>query len=231
MANELFASCTYFGVAISLATYFIGARVKKRFPSPLCNPMLIAIIITIAFLVVFHIDYDVYYASAKYLSYLLTPATVCLAVPLYEKFELLKKNLAAVLIGIGTGVVTSLLCVLLLSVVFNLDHSEYVGLLSKSITTAIGMDVTAELGGHVTLTIAAIIITGTLGNITAEAAVRIFRITDPIARGVAIGTASHAMGTAKALEIGEVEGAMSSLSLVVAGLLTVVGAGIFANFR
>lgn len=230
MLNNLFASCTYFGVAITLVTYFIGMRIKKRFPSPICNPMLISMILVGAFIVIFRVDYDVYYSTAKYISFLLTPATVCLAVPLYEKFELLKKNLAAVFIGIGTGVVASLLCVLALSVVFRLDHNSYVALLSKSITTAIGMDVTAELGGHVTLTIAAIIVTGILGNITAETAVRILHITDPIARGVAIGTASHAMGTSKALEIGEVEGAMSSLSIVVAGLLTVVGASVFANF-
>ena len=207
-----------------------GVVLQKRFRLALFNPLLLSVIVTILVLVTAHIDYEVYYAGAKYLSYLLTPATVCLAVPLYEKFALLRSSWRAILAGILSGVLTTLCSVLALSLAFRLSHEEYVTLLPKSITTAIGMGVSEELGGYVTLTVAMIIITGILGNVIAVAVCRVFRITEPIAKGVAIGSAAHALGTAKAIEIGEVEGAMSGLSIVVAGLLTVVGASVFANF-
>ena len=154
---------------------------------------------------------------------------MCLAVPLYEKLSLLKSNWKAIFAGILSGVITTLCSVFVMSKLFHLTHEEYVTLLPKSITTAIGMGVSEELGGYVTLTVAMIIITGIFGNVIAVSACGLFRITDPIAKGVGIGSAAHALGTAKAIEIGEVEGAMSSLSIVVAGLLTVVGASIFAN--
>ena len=203
---------------------------QNRFKLALFNPLLISVAATIAVLAAAGIDYDVYYSGAQYLSYLLTPATVCLAVPLYEKLEVLKKNWRAILIGIVSGVLTTLLCILAMSLMFGLSHEEYVTLLPKSITTAIGMGVSEELGGYVTLTVAVIIITGVLGNIFAPLICRVFRIREPIAKGIAIGTSSHAVGTAKAMEMGEVEGAMSSLSIAISGLLTVVGASVFAQF-
>ena len=202
----------------------------KKFKFALFNPLLISVVLTIAVLLTAHISYDTFYEGAKYLSYLLTPATVCLAVPLYEKLSLLKSNWKAIFAGILSGVITTLCSVFVMSKLFHLTHEEYVTLLPKSITTAIGMGVSEELGGYVTLTVAMIIITGIFGNVIAVSVCRLFRINDPIAKGVSIGSAAHALGTAKALEIGEVEGAMSSLSIVVAGLLTVVGASIFANF-
>ena len=221
---EFFEHSVFFGVSLSLLAYGLGVVLQKRFRLALFNPLLLSVIVTILVLVTAHIDYEVYYAGAKYLSYLLTPATVCLAVPLYEKFALLRSSWRAILAGILSGVLTAL------SLAFRLSHEEYVTLLPKSITTAIGMGVSEELGGYVTLTVAMIIITGILGNVIAVAVCRVFRITEPIAKGVAIGSAAHALGTAKAIEIGEVEGAMSGLSIVVAGLLTVVGASVFANF-
>ena len=181
-------------------------------------------------LLIFRVDYDSYYNGAQYLSYLLTPATVCLAVPLYEQITLLKKHFKAILGGILSGVLTSLVSILAMSAVFGLSHEEYVTLLPKSITTAIGMGVSEELGGIVTITVAVIVITGVLGNMIGEAVFRLFRIEEPVAKGIAIGSAAHAIGTAKAMELGEVEGAMSSLSIAVAGLLTVIGASLFAGF-
>lgn len=225
-----FEQSVFFGVAVSLMAYGLGVLLQKKCRLALFNPLLISVIVTVAVLVTARIDYDVYYEGAKYLSYLLTPATVCLAVPLYEKLSLLKQNWKAIFAGIFSGVVTTLCSVLVMSRLFGLTHEEYVTLLPKSITTAIGMGVSEELGGYVTLTVAMIIITGILGNVIAVAVCRVFRITEPIAKGVAIGSAAHALGTAKAIEIGEVEGAMSGLSIVVAGLLTVVGASVFANF-
>ena len=220
---------TYFGVLISLGSYWIGTQLKKKWNIDLLNPLLIAIILTMTFLVLFHIDYDTYYEGSKYISYLLTPATICLAVPLYEQFKLLKKNIKAVMLGISSGVISSLGSVFLLALLFHFDHKNYVTFLPKSITTAIGMGVSQELGGYVAISTAVIIITGVLGNMLAETVCNVFRITHPIAKGIAIGSASHAVGTARAMEMGEIEGAMSSLSIVVSGILTVIGASIFAQ--
>ena len=145
--NDFFQDSVFFGASISIISYGIGMLLQRKFKLPFLNPLLISIVITVVVLIVGHIDYDTYYVSAKYLSYLLTPATVCLAVPLYEKFDLLKKNLKAVSIGITSGVITSLCSILVMAVFFKLNHEEYVTFLPKSITTAIGMGVSEELGG------------------------------------------------------------------------------------
>ena len=226
--NEFAAFSVFFGVFVTLAAYFIGLKVKKKTGLAIMNPLLIAIVLVMLLLRGLDIDYAAYNQSARLVSSLLTPATVCLAVPLYEQLQLLKRHKAAILTGVISGVLTSLVCVLVLAMLFRLDHAAYVTLLPKSITTAIGMGVSEQLGGHVSITVAVIIITGVIGNMIAESVCRAFHITDPIARGVAIGTASHAIGTTKAMEMGEVEGAMSSLSIVVAGVLTVAGASVFS---
>ncbi len=227
--NEFMLDSAFAGVTISLLTYMIGMALKKKFHSGILNPLLLSIAVTIVLLLSAGVDYDTYNEGAKYLSWLLTPATVCLAIPLYEQLELLKKNWAAVAAGIVSGVLTSLATVFVLALLFGLNHQEYVTLLPKSITTAIGMGVSEELGGYVTITVAVIVITGVLGNILGELVCRIFGIKEPIAKGLALGTSAHAIGTAKAMELGEIEGAMSSLSIAVAGVITVVGASIFAN--
>ena len=221
--NDFFRESLFAGVTLSLLSYFIGSVLKKKFKLGIFNPLLISIIITIIVLAVSGVDYDVYNQGARYLSWFLTPATVCLAIPLYEQWSLLKKNYKAVVVGIASGVLTSLTTVLVLSKIMNLSHAEYVTLLPKSITTAIGMGVSEELGGYVT-------ITGVLGNIFGELICKIFRIKEPIAKGLALGSAAHAIGTAKAMEMGEIEGAMSSLSIAVAGILTVVLSSVFAGF-
>lgn len=228
--NDFIVESAFFGVMISLLAYEVGVRLKSKINIILFNPLLIAIVVTMVVLCFFDIDYEVYYAGAKYLSYLLTPATVCLAIPLYEQVERLKKNWKAILLGICSGVVTSVVSVWALSILAGFNHQEYVTLLPKSITTAIGMDISKELGGYVSITVAVIVITGLFGNMVAEVVCKCFCIVEPVAKGIAIGTASHAMGTTKAMEIGDIEGAMSSLSIAVAGLLTVVGASIFATF-
>lgn len=225
LEDSLFA-----GVTLSLIAYLLGVVLKKKFKCAIFNPLLISIIITIVVLVTAHVDYDVYNQGASYLSWFLTPATVCLAIPLYEQWKLLKKNIKAVLLGIIAGVLTSLGTVWVLAEIMGLSHKEYVTLLPKSITTAIGMGVSEELGGYVTITVAVIVVTGVLGNIFGELICKIFRITDPIARGLSIGSASHAIGTAKAMELGEIEGAMSSLAIAVAGIFTVAASSFFCNF-
>ena len=228
--KEILCDSVFFGMEVSLFAYEIGLWLKKKTKLAICNPLLISILVVIAILLLFDVDYDSYYTGAKYLSYLLTPATVCLAVPLYEQLTLLKNNWKAITAGIVSGVLTSALCVLGLSLLFGLSHEEYVTLLPKSITTAIGMGISEELGGIVTITVAVIVITGVFGNMIAEGVCKLFHIEEPIAKGVGIGSASHAMGTSKAIEMGEVEGAMSSLSIAVAGLLTVIVVSVFANF-
>ena len=228
--SELFQTSMFAGVTVSLLAYFIGAVLKKKLKSGLFNPLLLSIIFTVVALVCTGVDYEIYNQGAAFLSWLLTPATVCLAIPLYEQWQLLKDNFRAVMAGITSGVLTSLCMVFLLSRLMGLSHQEYVTLLPKSITTAIGMGVSEELGGYATITVAVIVVTGVLGNIFGELICRIFRITEPIAKGLALGTSSHAIGTAKAMEMGEVEGAMSSLSIAVAGILTVVLASLFASF-
>ncbi|MDE7424000.1 MAG: LrgB family protein [Lachnospiraceae bacterium] len=227
--NDFFTTSVYAGVVVSLLAYMLGVYLRKKFAIAILNPLLVSVVVTILVLVIGKVDYDIYYEGAKYISWFLTPATVCLAIPLYEQLTLLKKNLKAVIIGITSGVLASLLTVFLLSLLMGLSHKEYVTLLPKSITTAIGMGVSEELGGYVTITVAVIVITGVLGNILAEPVCKLFRITEPIAKGVAIGSSSHAIGTAKAMEMGEIEGAMSSLSIAVAGILTVIGASIFSK--
>jgi len=219
----------YFGMFISVAAYLLGMWLKKKLGWAVLNPLLVAILLVILFLKLTGISYDDYNTGACYISYFLTPATVCLAIPLYKQLELLKKNFIAVILSITVGVAGSVLSVFLMSMLFRLEHVLYVSLLPKSITTAIGMGVSEEAGGIVTLTVVSIIITGILGNITADAWFKLVGIKHPIAKGLAMGTAAHAIGTAKALEMGEVEGAMSSLSIAVAGLMTVVAAPLMAG--
>ena len=228
--NDFFQTSMFAGVTLSLISYIAGIELKKKFKLGIFNPLLVSIVICIAVLIIGDVDFEVYNEGAKYISYLLTPATVCLAIPLYEQWRLLKENFKAVVFGLVAGVVTSLITVLALSLLMGLTHKEYVTLLPKSITTAIGMAVSEELGGYVTITVAVIIVTGVIGNMIGELVCKIFKITEPISKGLSFGSAAHAIGTAKAIEIGEVEGAMSSLAIAVSGILTVVFASVFANF-
>lgn len=227
---EFLQNSLFFGAFASIGAYMLGVFIKDKLKLAILNPLLIAIVLLIAFLAVFHLDYEVYSESAAYLSYLLTPATVCLAVPLYQQLEILKKNWVAIVCGIAAGTLAGLGSVLGLAALFGLSHEEYVTFLPKSITTAIGMGVSQELGGITAITVAVIILTGIQGNIMAEAILRLLRITEPVACGLAIGTSAHAIGTTRAMELGETEGAMSSLAIAVAGLITVAAASIFAGF-
>ncbi len=227
--QHMLIDSVFFGAVISLAAYEVGLLIKKKSKLAVLNPLLIGTICVMAVLSLLQVDYSHYSESASYISYLLTPATVCLAVPLYRQLTLLKNNIRAVAGGIASGVLASLVSVFLLAKLFGLSHEQYVTLLPKSITTAIGLGISEELGGIPTITVAVIIVTGILGNVIAEFVYRLFRIEEPIAKGLALGTASHAIGTARAMEMGEVEGAMSSLAIAVAGLATVIGASLFAN--
>ena len=227
--NDFLTHSAYISVFISLIAFYLGSKLFLKFHFPLFNPLLTAVLLVIGFLKVTGMDYKDYNEGASYINYLLTPSTICLAVPLYEQIKLLKKNYKAIFLGILSGVVTGLFAVYVLCLAFGFDHASYVTLLPKSITTAIGMGLSEELGGIVTITVAVIVVTGVIGNMFAEQICKIFHIVDPVAKGIAIGSSSHAMGTSKAMEMGEIEGAMSSLSIAVSGLLTVVVSIIFAQ--
>lgn len=228
--SEFLTESLFFGVVVSIVGYELGLWVKKKVRNPLCNPLLISIIFVIVVLLVCRVDYQDYNKGGKYLSYLLTPATICLAIPLYRQVELLKKNPVEIIGAVCAGVLSSLLSIFVIAKLFGLTHEQYVTFLPKSITTAIGMGVSEKLGGIVTITVVVIIVTGIVGNVAAEMVFKWLHIENSMAKGLALGTSAHAIGTVKAMEIGEIEGAMSSLSIVVSGILTVIAASVFAGF-
>ena len=218
--TDYLSSSSFFAIALTFAIWRIAAAVQKKTGSVLLHPILVSVAAIIGILLALGIPNSAYQRGMQPLSWLMTPATVCLAVPLYEQVKVLKKNLPAILMGVLCGTLTSLLCVGGLCLLFQLDQTMTVSLLPKSVTTAIGAPVSEALGGMSAVTVAVIIATGILGNVFGQAACRLLRIQDPIAQGTAIGTASHVIGTTKANELGPVQGAVSSLSLVAAGVLT-----------
>ena len=229
LLNDFLTGSAAWGVLLTLAAFGLGVLINRVTGKAIFNPLLLGTVFVIVFLSVCGIPYASYKASASPVNYLLLPATVSLAVPLYEKWDLLRKNVLAIVMGILAGTLASLGSVLVLSLLLRLDHSQYITLLPKSVTTAISMDVAAELGGIAALTGAIVILTGIAGSLLAETVCKVFHITDPIAKGVGIGTSAHAVGTSKALQMGEVEGAMSGLSIAVAGVLTAVLCPVFVN--
>lgn len=228
--NEVLSGCAYFGIALSLITYWIGYSLNQRFKLMIINPMLISMLLIIGFLLLFNVDYETYDYGAKYITYFLTPATICLAVPLYKQLQVLKKNLGAIIAGVLTGCIVHALIVAGLAVLFKLDGVLTVSILPKSVTTAIAMGVSEEVGGIEAITVVGVCIAGLMGAILSPVILKLFRITEPAAQGLAIGTASHALGTSKACEMGELQAAMSSLAIVVTGILTVIVVPIVAKY-
>ncbi len=219
---DFFNSSHFFFVFLTLITYETGFMLKEKFKTAIFNPMMISIILSVAFISIFKIDLASYRKGTEFISFLLTPATVCLAIPLYEQFQKLRQNWFAILLGIISGTITSMTLIFVCSLLFGFEKNEYIALLPKSVTTPIGMALSKDFGGIPAITVAVIVITGIIGAIFAPLILKIFHITEPVAKGVAIGTSSHALGTSKAMEMGEIEGAMSGLSIAVAGLITVL---------
>lgn len=219
---EILSGLSLFSVILTLIAFEIGLWVQKKLPYALCNPLLIAVVLVIGFLLLFRIPADTYLTGCKSFSWLLTPATVCLAVPMYEQVQNLKKSLPAIIIGVAAGAATSLACVAGMSMLFGLDWTLEASLLPKSITTAMGIALSEQMGGVVAITTTSIVVTGMLGSIFGSFLCKILKITNPIAQGVAFGTASHVIGTNRANQISELTGAVSSLSLVIAGICTAV---------
>ena len=218
--REFISESTYFGLAVTLIIWQLALMLQKKTRSAFLHPILVSAIAIILVLLALKVPNAVYQKGTQVLTCLITPATVCLALPLYEQLKVLKANLPAIIAGVVSGTVVSLVSIWLLGKLFRLDLTMIISLLPKSVTTAIGAPVSESLGGISSVTVAVIIITGILGNICGSLACRLFKITDPIAQGVAIGTSSHVVGTTRANEMGAVQGAVSSLSLVIAGVLT-----------
>lgn len=218
--TEFLSGSSLFAIALTLLVWRLASALQKKIKSPILHPILISTAAIIAVLLVLKIPNAAYQANMKPLSFLMTPATVCLAIPLYEQMQVLRRKLPAILVGVACGTVVSLLCVAGLCLLFKLDPSMTVSLLPKSVTTAIGVPISESLGGMSSITVTAIISTGILGNITGSFLCRILKIEDPVAQGAAMGTAAHVIGTTRANEMGSVQGAVSSLSLVIAGILT-----------
>lgn len=210
-----------FGILLTLLAFELGIFVFKKSKIALLNPILIATAFIIIFLLIFDIDYDTYNNGAKFINSFLGPATVILAVPLYKQINLLKKNLLPILTGILVGSIVSICCVILLGAMFGLSTELLASLVPKSVSTPIGVEISSTLGGISSITIVCIVITGITGAVIAPTIFKLFKIEDKVAIGIAIGTSAHALGTSKALEMGEIEGAMSSLSIGIAGLMTV----------
>jgi len=217
-------------VLVTLLAFRAGQLIQSRLKSPLFNPILVAVLLVLGFLSVTGLELASYQAGISALSWLMTPATICLAVSMYEQYQVLKKNTPVILAGVAAGAIACLVTVLGLCLLLGFDRELTVSLLPKSVTTAIGVPLSQMSGGLPSVTTAAIILTGFTANVLGPALCRLFRLTDKIAQGAAFGTAGHVIGTAKATELDPLTGAVSSLSLVVAGLLTALVLPIVASF-
>ena len=227
--NEFLINSVYFGIVLSLLCYWVALKISARVKSTLCNPLLVASVIIIAVLVLLDVEYETFDKGASYLTYFLNPATVCLAVPLYRQFQVLKDNWKAVLLGITAGCIACMVTVAGLAAVFAFSSELTLSVLPKSITTAIAIGLSEEIGGMSAVTVACVVFTGIFGACTASAMFKLFKIEEPVAQGLATGASAHAIGTSRALELGEIQGAMSSLAIVVTGIMTVIFVPIVAG--
>lgn len=220
--QEYFANSIFFGVFLTIFMYQLAAKLQKKWPIPVFNPLLITIFSIMLILAVTGIPYETYEQGAKLIGNFLTPLTVCLAVPLYRQLRILKENIAAVFIGISCGVVAHAATMIILAKVLNVDEILRNSLMGKSVTTAIALGITSEMDGIQGVTVIGVVVAGIMGPVVGPTVLKLIRVKNPIAFGLGMGSASHAIGTSKALEIGEVQGAMSSLAIVVTGILTVI---------
>ena len=228
--TDFLNSSTFFAVSLTLVAFSAASACQKKWKLAVLNPIMLSAIAVIVVLKLLHIPNSTYQAGCQILSYLMTPATLCLAIAFYDQFQALKSHLAAVAAGVLAGTAASIGSVYALARIFALDQALTASMLPKSVTTAIGVALSQEIGGIGAVTTAAIIITGILGNVIGPALCKIFRLEDEISRGVAFGTAAHVIGTAKAAELGRMTGAVSSLSLTLAGLITCIIMSILTQF-
>lgn len=213
-----------FGIILTVGVFLFFRLMGQKLNLKWLNPLAFSIIAIIVILNTFDISYSNYYVGARYIDMFIAPATVALAIPLYRSIHLIKQHALSILAGIGVGTLFNISFVLLLSIFFHLKESLVISLVPKSVTTAIAMDLSTQMGGVAAITVLAVIVTGVLAPLLGGPLMKWFGITDPIAQGLALGTTSHAIGTSKAMELGEVQGAMSGLSIGLSGIATVVAA-------
>ena len=213
---------SYFGFVITIIIYYICVQIKNKTKISLLNPLLTATIIIVAILLMCNIKYDTYNNGAKYISYFLTPTTVCLAIPLFKKIKILKNNIIAILSGVLAGVLANAGVIVLLVKVFGMSNELGSSLLPKSITAPIALGITKELGGLSSITVFAVILSGIIGAVIAPTIFKVLNIKEEISQGLACGTAAHGSGTTTALELGEIQGALSGLAITVTGLITTI---------
>ena len=221
MPETLF-NLSLFPLMITIGAYMIGLWLKKKLKHPLCNPFFIGVILTGIFLVLSKMPMSTYLAGTEKMTWLITPATVALALPLYEQLKKLKGQLTAILAGVIAGAVSSLVLVGGACLLFALPREITVSLLPKSITTAMAMVLAEQSGGITSIAAGGVAIAGLTGSLLGPVLCKLFRFKDPIVQGVAYGTASHVIGTSRVMEINPLSGAVSTLSLVVAGVLTAI---------
>ncbi len=219
--SEIFES-PFFGIALSIFAFWCGQMLNKKTGLLILNPLIIAIVLIIGILLLFKIPYEAYQQGGSIINMFLAPATACLAVSIYAKIQILKDNWLPILIGCSCGSLASMLSVYGLCRLFGLDDAMTASLLPKSVTTPIAVSIAESHGGVVPVTVVAVIFTGILGSILAPVLIRLFHVNDSMTAGLAIGASSHAIGTSKALEIGETEGAMSGLATGICGIITVI---------
>lgn len=212
----------FFGILLSLVMYSIGVLINKKVKSPITNPLLLAMALTIIFLKITKISYGDFNVGGQYITFLIAPATVAIIINLYKNFDLFIKNFVPVMAGVIAGVFTSVLSVYIMSKLLGLDDVIRTSIVPKSLTTAIGIAISGEYGGIQAITIVCMVITGIGGAVVAPIVMKLVNVTDPVAQGVGIGTSSHAAGTSKAIQMGEVQGAMSGLSIALAGFVSVL---------
>jgi predicted murein hydrolase (TIGR00659 family) len=212
----------FFGISLSIAAFGIGVAIQKKTRLLVCNPLLIAVILITGVLMIFKIPYEYFYSGGVFIDLFLSPVIACLGVSIYSRIEALKKNWLPILAGCAAGSVSSMLSVLGLCKIFRLDEDVTRSLIPKSVTSPIALSIASEHGGIAPLAVAAVIFTGILGSLFSPLLIKLFRVKNPVAAGLGIGACSHAIGAARAFEIGETEGAMSSLAMGLCGIITVI---------
>lgn len=215
-------STPIFGVTLCIVTYIVALSIRQRFNYAILNPMLMAAIMVIGVLKIFNIPLSNFMKGADFVSMFLAPATAALALTMYRQLDTIKKNWLPILVGSMVGAVSAVVSVYILCKVFNLSEQITTSLLPKSITTAFATKLSEQLGGIVSITVAAVCVTGVTGAIMAPYFIKWFRVDDPVAAGLAIGASSHVLGTSKAIELGEVQVSTSSIAVGLCGLVTVI---------
>lgn len=229
---DILRDSAFFGAVLTIFAFEVATWInsKSKRLSFFTNPFLLTLVIIITSLVVLGISHAEYMVSAQYISIFSTPATVALAIPLYNRVSEIKQNLPAILGGITLGVVANILTIFMLCKIFGFSHTYYVSLIPKSITTPIAIGLCEEYGGISAITVLCVLISGGIGNVFGAKIVKLYKFKYALSRGLALGTSSHALGTAAAVQIGEMEGATSSLAIATTGVLTVFIAPFFVGW-